>query len=176
MTHLSFHRVNNKDLVELLEISHRTFRDAFYHLNTPDSYNAYVQKAFTGEKLLSEVENPATEFFFLKNQNIIVGYFKLNSFEAQSDIHDPHSLEIESIYVLKEFQNQKLGSYILDYIKNYARIKPYQYVWLGVWEKNTDAIRFYTKNGFKEFGSHPFLFGTELQTDILMRYDIHTTS
>jgi len=44
-----------------------------------------------------------------------------------------------------------------------------QYIWLGVWEKNTDAKRFYERHGFVEFGSHEFKMGDDVQTDILMR-------
>lgn len=42
------------------------------------------------------------------------------------------------------------------------------YVWLGVWEKNLGAIRFYEKNGFVPFDKHIFRLGDEKQTDILM--------
>jgi len=44
-----------------------------------------------------------------------------------------------------------------------------QYIWLGVWEKNTDAKRFYERHGFVEFGNHEFKMGDDVQTDILMR-------
>jgi ribosomal protein S18 acetylase RimI-like enzyme len=43
------------------------------------------------------------------------------------------------------------------------------YVWLGVWEKNARAIRFYEKNGFVAFDKHLFKLGDEEQTDIMMK-------
>ncbi len=172
MTQFNFYKIKPEDLEKLLEISKKTFRDAFYHLNNPDSFNEYAQKAFTKEKLLSEIIHPCSEFYFLKIGENIAGYCKLNTHEVQTDIYDPESLEIERIYVLKEFQNQKLGSIMLDFIKNYSHHHGFNYLWLGVWDKNTDAIRFYTKSGFKEFGSHKFLLGSEIQTDILMRFDL----
>jgi ribosomal protein S18 acetylase RimI-like enzyme len=43
------------------------------------------------------------------------------------------------------------------------------HVWLGVWEKNPKAIRFYKKNGFVEFDKHIFKLGTDEQTDIMMK-------
>jgi ribosomal protein S18 acetylase RimI-like enzyme len=42
-------------------------------------------------------------------------------------------------------------------------------VWLGVWEKNDRAIRFYEKWGFEKFGETDFLLGDDLQQDWLMR-------
>ena len=44
------------------------------------------------------------------------------------------------------------------------------YIWLGVWEKNTKAIRFYKKNGFIEFDKHIFNLGNDEQTDIMMKF------
>ena len=48
----------------------------------------------------------------------------------------------------------------------------YKKVWLGVWEKNFRAIRFYKKYGFKKFGQHKFLLGNDLQTDYLLEMDL----
>jgi len=44
-----------------------------------------------------------------------------------------------------------------------------RYVWLGVWEENPRAIRFYAKNGFVAFDKHIFRLGDDEQTDILMK-------
>jgi ribosomal protein S18 acetylase RimI-like enzyme len=41
-------------------------------------------------------------------------------------------------------------------------------VWLGVWDRNDRAIRFYESWGFHRSGSQPFLLGFDLQTDLVM--------
>lgn len=46
------------------------------------------------------------------------------------------------------------------------------YVWLGVWEENPRAIRFYKKNGFVEFDRHIFKLGNDEQTDIMVKLQI----
>ena len=42
-------------------------------------------------------------------------------------------------------------------------------MWLGVWEYNPRAQRFYEKNGFRFVGKHTFLLGSDPQTDLLMQ-------
>jgi ribosomal protein S18 acetylase RimI-like enzyme len=42
-------------------------------------------------------------------------------------------------------------------------------MWLGVWEENPRAIRFYQKLGFVEFGEHIFQLGDDAQRDVLMK-------
>ena len=42
-------------------------------------------------------------------------------------------------------------------------------VWLGVWERNARAIRFYGKRGFHDIGVQPFKLGSDLQHDRVHR-------
>ena len=44
----------------------------------------------------------------------------------------------------------------------------YRKAWLGVWENNCRALKFYEKYGFKKIGQHNFLLGNDLQTDYLL--------
>jgi ribosomal protein S18 acetylase RimI-like enzyme len=170
LNNLSLHIATTEDLDTLQQISLHTFYDAFYHVNTPKFYYEYTNRAFSKQQLLAELQNPDTEFQFLKSNDELVGYFKLNYRNAQSDVKDPHSLEIERIYTLKQYQSHGFGKFLLDNIKEIAKQKKLEYIWLGVWEKNTRAIHFYEKNGFRIFSSHDFHFGSDIQTDLLMRW------
>ena len=71
--------------------------------------------------------------------------------------------------MLKEFHGKKVGQFLYDKAIELAKEKNVDYVWLGVWEKNQRAIRFYEKNGFVIFDKHIFKLGNDAQTDILMK-------
>jgi len=101
--------------------------------------------------------------------NKVIGYIKINFGQAQTDIKDKKSIEIERIYVLKDFYGKKVGQILYNKALNIARQKKSEYLWLGVWEKNPRAIQFYKKNGFVEFDKHIFKLGNDEQTDIMMR-------
>jgi ribosomal protein S18 acetylase RimI-like enzyme len=49
-----------------------------------------------------------------------------------------------------------------------ARTAGARHLWLGVWEHNARALRFYAKCGFVDVGSHDFVLGTDRQTDRVM--------
>ena len=55
---------------------------------------------------------------------------------------------------------------------NSARQKQKEYIWLGVWEKNERALRFYEQNGFYGIGTHCFILGKDRQIDHIMRKDL----
>ncbi len=89
------------------------------------------------------------------------------------EIKDKNYLEIERIYVLKEYHGKKVGQLLYENAIKIAKSKNAEYVWLGVWEKNPRAIRFYEKNGFVAFDKHIFKLGNDKQTDIMMKLKIN---
>ncbi len=153
----------------LLEVGLETFRAAFEADNTPEDFNAYISKAFDVEVLKEELRNEASEFYFAKQSGEIAGYLKLNHPPAQGENVGDNCLEIQRIYSLPAYYGKGIGEALMEKSIAIARQNNYDFIWLGVWEHNPRAIRFYEKKGFEVFGNHPFLFGTDLQTDILMR-------
>lgn len=130
---------------------------------------SYLSRQFSGAQLLTELNDNNSTFYFALQGDQITGYLKLNSGAAQTELQEEHGVEIERIYVLKTFQRRQIGQMLLDKAIQYARKKNAVYIWLGVWENNTQAIRFYNKNGFVEFDRHLFLLGEDRQTDIMMK-------
>lgn len=78
------------------------------------------------------------------------------------------TLEIERIYIKKKFQKHGLGKYLLNKSIDIAMEHNKKKIWLGVWEKNENAIVFYKKIGFEQAGSHSFYMGDEEQTDFIL--------
>jgi len=94
--------------VELLQIiAKKTFSEAFSDRNSAENMQQYLNEGFTTEKLSAELKNPDSAFYFAKANGEVVGYLKLNFGEAQTDLKDPKALEIERIYVVKDFYGKK---------------------------------------------------------------------
>ena len=97
---------------------------------------------------------------------------KLNFGDSQTELKDNKALEIERIYVSKEFHGKSIGQLLYDKVIEVAKQKNADYVWLGVWEDNPRAISFYKKNGFVEFDKHIFKLGNDEQIDIMMKLNL----
>jgi ribosomal protein S18 acetylase RimI-like enzyme len=132
----------------------------------------YLEEGFSIQKLTTELNNKDSEFYFAELDHEIIGYLKLNSGQSQTELKDGKALEIERIYVLKEFHGKKVGQLLYEKAMQIARQRNAHYVWLGVWDKNARAINFYKKNGFLEFGKHIFKLGSDEQTDIMMKLQL----
>jgi len=94
---------------------------------------------------------------------------KINLGKSQTELKDNKVLEIERIYVSKEFHGKSVEQLLYDKAILVAKQKNVRYVWLGVWEENQRAISFYKKNGFVAFEKHIFKLGNDEQTDIMMK-------
>lgn len=171
MEQVMIRKATIEDLGDLLHVARTSFLQAFTAGNKPENVSAYLEEAFTFDQFGKELSNPASAFFLAELTGELIGYVKVNFEPAQTDLHDPESLEIARLYVLEEYLGLGVGKILLDQALDFAKQNHKKYVWLGVWEKNARAIRFYEKNGLRIFGSHPFPFGDEVQTDYLMRVD-----
>ena len=169
---MKIRKINIDDLEALRNLSIQTFKKTFEEENTEEDMQKYLDKNLSIEKLKSELENPNSEFYFAENNDEILGYLKLNFKDAQTEKLAENHFEIERIYVLKTFLGQKIGQILFDKAIEIGREKNLEYVWLGVWEENHRAIRFYGKNGFEIFGKHDFVLGEDVQTDLLMKMKI----
>ena len=162
-----------EDIEQLQLISRSTFYKAFAPENTKENMRLYMEDAFSTESLRGELNNPGSTFYFVQNGDEVIGYIKLNTGNAQGDLQTENSLEISRIYIVEEYQGKNLGKKLLDKALEIAKQKKVDFVWLGVWEKNEGAIRFYERNGFVKFSSHSFMLGNDRQTDILMKLIIN---
>ena len=169
---LHFKKCTIPDLTKLVEITRKTFVDAFEKDNDPEDFSTYVNKAFEKNNIEQQLQNPDSAFYFVYKDEALAGYFKLNANAAQTDINSEESIELERIYVLQEFQGKQIGKMMLQKAIRLASEKSKAFIWLGVWEKNTDAIRFYETFGFLKFNTHPYYIGKDKQTDWLMRFDL----
>lgn len=172
MDKIEIKKVTLSDISELQSIGRQTFSETFADGNTESDMKKYLAKNLSFDKLKSELDVPDSEFYFAIAHNQVIGYLKLNFGKAQTERIDLNALEIERIYVLKEFHGKKVGQILHEVALQTAISLKADYVWLGVWEKNFRAIHFYKKNGFVEFSKHIFKLGDDEQTDIMMKLNL----
>ncbi len=166
---ITIRKITVSDLHELQEIGIRTFEETFASENSKEDMKKYLENSFASEKMKAELADKNSEFYFALFKGKAIGYLKVNSGQSQTEIKSEDAMEIERIYVLKEFHGKKAGQVLFDKAIEIARVNNMKYVWLGVWEENHRAIRFYEKNGFVAFDKHIFKLGNDKQTDIMMK-------
>ncbi len=169
MVNIEIIKAKPNDIEQLQKIGRQTFSETFSDGNTEENMTKYLEEGFSIEKLTTELNDKNAAFYFATIDEKVIGYLKLNFGQSQTELQDDKGLEIERIYVAKEFHGKQVGQLLYEKAIEIARHKKSDFVWLGVWEENPRAINFYKKNGFVEFDKHIFKLGNDEQTDIMMK-------
>lgn len=160
--------ITTSDVEKLQKVSRETFKATFDPYTAPNDMVRFLEEDYETVKLVKEIENPNSRFYFLMVQNEIAGYLKINVGDAQTEHLRENALEVERIYLRSSFQHRGLGNVLLDFAEKTAREEGKDYMWLGVYEKNVPAQHFYKRHGFSKVSQHIFQVGSDPQTDWLL--------
>ena len=156
------------DAALLTELGASTFTETFQSANTPDDFTAYMAAAFAEEIQRAELEDPNTTVFFAESDGDAVGYVMLREGRVPSCVAADDALEIARLYARQRALGRGVGAALMQRALAEAAGRGRDAVWLGVWDRNERAIRFYESWGFHRSGRQPFLLGSDLQTDLVM--------
>lgn len=160
------------DILDLQKIYRQTFFETFSEQNSEENMRIFLDKAYSEEKLKSEIEDKESETFLAVENQKILGVLKINTGNAETESGLENSLEIQRIYILKESKGLGIGTVLMNLAEKKARELGVSFIWLGVWEKNFPAQKFYTDKGFRRFSEHTFVLGDDIQTDFLMKKEL----
>jgi len=169
MQHVNITKTTIDEVSALQQIGRQTFFETFAQSNSEADMQKYLTDKFSTTQISREVSHPDSQFYIAWENGAALGYLKINTGTAQTELQDESSLEIERIYVLSAYHGKKIGQLLFNKALEIAQDLNKPTIWLGVWEQNTKAIRFYEKNGFVAFGKHIFKLGEDEQTDIMMK-------
>lgn len=160
------------DILDLQKIYRQTFFETFSEQNSEENMRIFLDKAYSEEKLKSEIEDKESETFLAVENQKTLGVLKINTGNAETESGLENSLEIQRIYILKESKGLGIGTVFMNLAEKKARELGVSFIWLGVWEKNFPAQKFYTDKGFRRFSEHAFVLGDDIQTDFLMKKEL----
>jgi diamine N-acetyltransferase len=147
------------DAPALAAFGARTFEETFGAANRPEDMAAFLSRTYGEEIQRREIENPEIVTLLGEVDGVLAAFaqLKLGS-----------SIEIARFYVDQRFHGKGIAQALMREVIDTSRALGAESIWLGVWERNERAIAFYSKCGFRDTGSHPFLLGSDLQTDRVM--------
>lgn len=164
--------IKHSELSILQSLAIRTYSAAFAHKNQPGVIEKYYEHAFAKAYLSKQLSNQESYWYFARDNDQIIGYLRLNVGESQTEFSEPYGLEVERIYIDIPHLRKGYGTKLLAFSISKAKELEKNYIWLGVWEENPEAIKFYKKHGFQTVGTHDYDMIAEIQTDYIMRLDV----
>lgn len=174
MPEITIRQVVPEDAEMLSDLSYKTFWDAFHDhpKNAPEDLADYMQKAFNLERVRREMAEENSIFLIAEIEGETAGYAKLMIESREDGITAEKPIELNRLYSKQEFLGKGVGARLMDECFRIAEENGCDVMWLGVWEFNPRARRFYEKYGFYQVGRHVFQLGSDAQTDLLMQKDL----
>jgi diamine N-acetyltransferase len=177
MPNISIRTAIPDDASMLAELAYVTFWDAFHDhpANAPDDMAAYMAGAFSEEQTRRELADERNVFLIAEIDGEAAGYAKLIIGAKEDGITASRPIELARLYSHQKFLGKGVGQALMDECFEIAKAHEHDVMWLGVWEYNPRAQRFYEKNGFRVVGKHIFQLGSDPQIDLLMQQELFTT-
>ena len=118
----------------------------FFYKNIGKNHHWVDRLVWTEKQWIDYVSNKNVKTYILKISNDLAGYFELNLHSEKNEV------EIAYLGLLEEYQNKKLGSYLLsNAIKNSFLNKPKR-VWVHTCSlDHKNALNNYIARGMKIF-------------------------
>ncbi len=152
------------DLDELQRISQTAYIEAFFYLLNKNDAKEYIMSKYCLDNLKKEIEDMSNHFLLFYADDKAVGYIKY--------ILKPSSLEIDRLYMLKNFKGMGIGSKFMNKAEDVAKLNEKKALTLGVLEINKPAISFYNKRGFMQYSREAVLIGKTKYPLILMKKEL----
>lgn len=169
---ITIRKANEKDANLISILGGVTFYEAYFEQDDAHDLTNYIADSFAVEKIRAEIANPKAEFFIVFRNEKAVGYAKMRWEEKHESVKSEKAVELQRIYVLERVYGTKVGKNLLEYCIEAARNKGFDTIWLGVWEENKRAQKFYKKHGFEQVGTLEFPYGKTVGVNLVFTKEI----
>lgn len=164
------------DAKTLAQLGAQTFFET-YSLESPKGdMGKYISTAFSEKKIKKELSDKNSAFLLANLDGKDIGYAKMGTDRQIDKLKGRKIIELKRLYVLKDFIGKKIGKGLTEHCLEYAKNNKFEVIWTQVWHKNSRAIEFYKKWGFKEFDKGVFELGDIKQSDIRMKKELSVSN
>ena len=144
-------------LISVLAIT--THYEAYFELDPSHDLVDYCVNFFNLETVKNELESPKLTFLIVEFDGNAVGFAQLREGKKIACIEGKNAIEIQRIYVIEKMKGKRIGQALIEKCFQIAKEKGYETLWLGVWDKNIEAQKFYQKIGMENVGTTDFSDG-----------------
>ena len=153
----------------LATLGARTFTAAFGHLYAPRDLAAFLAEAHSVDRAATDLADPATGIWLAELDGVALGYVLAGPCGLPHPEVTPACGEIKRLYMLAQAQGSGVGARLFSTAMDWLAQTGRRTVWLGVWEENHGAQRFYRRHGFEKVGDYGFRVGATVDREHIYR-------
>lgn len=157
-------------LERLLPVARQIFTDTFAERYDTVAFEVYCDAVYRpGGAMSQDFEAPGIRWLVAVSAGQPIGYAKLTPLRAPALGAEPGALELQQLYVLRDWQGRGVADRLMTWALETAAAEGAGEVYLTVFDHNERAKRFYTRYGFEEVGRCTFQLGERIDDDRIWR-------
>jgi diamine N-acetyltransferase len=133
--------------------------EAYFELDPSHEIAEYCLRVFSEHSVKSEFDNPNLTYLIAEYKGNAVGFALIREGKKVKCLSDKNAVEIQRIYVIEPMKGKGIGKALIEKCCEIGCEKSYETIWLGVWDKNIEAQKFYQKIGMENVGLTDFSDG-----------------
>lgn len=145
-----------------------SFTDTFGHMYRAKDLDDFLGQA-NAAVFREQIEDARYAFLLAFDSGRLIGFVKLGPPELPAKDIPPNTIDLDQLYVLKDWQGQGIAACLMDWAMATAAERGARHVHLSVFVDNHRARRFYDRYGFEPVGRYDFMVGSHADEDIVMR-------
>ena len=149
--------ISDVNIISVLGIT--TCYEAYFELDSSPDLAEYCVNFFSLQQIAAELEEANSTFLIAELNGQAIGYAKLREGKKVECLKDKNAIEIQRIYLLEKVKGRNFGRALIEKCLEIGKKKGYETLWLGVWDKNIHAQKFYESIGMENIGTTDFSDG-----------------
>lgn len=160
------------DINILAALGTTTCYEAYFELDPSRDLADYCARVFEPENVRAEFEDVNATFLIAESDERAIGFAKIRENKHIECLAGRNATEIERLYVLERMKSLGIGRLLVDRCREIGRERGYDTLWLGVWNLNIAAQKFYEKLGMTNIGTTGFSDGKNDFVNFVYAIDI----
>lgn len=155
------------DLKPLTALSAGTFVECFGYLYTAENLNAFLKKWHSEDYYSQQLQKPDHGILLAEEGAELLGYIQTGEVKLPTAFN-PEDAEIQRLYCAANSRGKGIGRRLMQTAIDKLEFNGRKRIFLGVWEENHGAQRFYRSFGFEKCGEYLFYVGEHADQEWIM--------
>jgi ribosomal protein S18 acetylase RimI-like enzyme len=168
----NFRRGSVADAEPLAAFAARLFVETFGAHTSLEDLAQFLDRSYGAAKQAAELANPEIITILGHSGAEMSAFAQVRRHPPPTFVTGERPVELWRFYVDRPWQGRGVADALMARVHDAARELNGASLWLSVWERNTRAIGFYSRFGFRDVGTQDFWVGGDRQTDRILQADV----
>lgn len=163
-------RATAADAATLASLGAATFTETFGHLYSDRDLRHFLDESHSVAAWTRTLADPDVALWLAElDDGTPIAFIAAGACKLPVEHREPMAGEIRMLYVLKPYQDRRLGSRLMDVGLEWLDAQGRAPLYIGVWSENVGAQRFYARYGFEKVGEYGFPVGETVDREFILK-------